>query len=194
MDWERNRIRVPSPKTEHHAGGDCRYIPLFPELQLHLREVFEAAEPGEEWVITRYRMGTMNLRTELGRIVKKAGVMQWPRLWQNLRATRETELAERYPIHVVCAWIGNSRAVAQSHYLQVTEEHFEQAAMGAGEVAQKAAQQATESAREKSLEQSQDEQNPLNCKGMQGDAIANETLTGPGTIRTCDLVVISDAL
>jgi len=28
---------------------------------------------------------------------------------------------------VVCAWIGNSQAVARKHYLQVTEEHFERA-------------------------------------------------------------------
>jgi hypothetical protein len=28
---------------------------------------------------------------------------------------------------VVCAWLGNSRAVAQDHYLQVTDAHFAQA-------------------------------------------------------------------
>ncbi len=31
-------------------------------------------------------------------------------------------------MHVVCAWIGNTRKVAAEHYLQVTQEHFEQAA------------------------------------------------------------------
>jgi len=174
VDWERNKIRVPSPKTEHHADGDCRYIPLFPELLHPLREVFEKAQPGEEWVITRYRLGTANLGTQLRRIVRKAGVKPWPRLWQNLRATRETELAERYPIHVVCAWIGNSRAVAQSHYLQVTDEHFEQAAMGAESAAQKAAQQVAE------LDgtASQAKQKPSICEGLRGDAIPNESLMG----------------
>ena len=44
------------------------------------------------------------------------------------RSTRETELVEQWPEHVVCAWIGNSKAVAREHYLQVTEEHFERAA------------------------------------------------------------------
>ena len=28
-------------------------------------------------------------------------------------------------MHVVCAWIGNSEAVAREHYLQVTDAHFE---------------------------------------------------------------------
>ena len=43
----------------------------------------------------------------------------WPKLFQNMRASRETELTAEYPLNVVCAWIGNSPAVAQTHYLQV---------------------------------------------------------------------------
>lgn len=31
-------------------------------------------------------------------------------------------------MHAVCAWIGNSEAVARSFYLQLTDEHFAQAA------------------------------------------------------------------
>jgi hypothetical protein len=89
---------------------------------------FEQAEPGTEYVITRYRSASSNLRTQLTKIIKRAGLVPWPKLWQNLRATRETELAENWPMHVVCAWIGNSQAVAAKHYLQVTDEHFEQAA------------------------------------------------------------------
>jgi len=48
----------------------------------------------------------------------------WPKLFHNLLATRQTDLAKHYPAHVVCAWIGNSQAVAQRHYLQVTDDHF----------------------------------------------------------------------
>ncbi|MFO7908055.1 MAG: hypothetical protein R6U98_35770, partial [Pirellulaceae bacterium] len=57
----------------------------------------------------------------------RAGLEPWPNLFQNLRSTRETELAEQFPIHVVCAWIGNTKAVAAKHYLQITEEHFRKA-------------------------------------------------------------------
>src|SRR5262249_37613010 len=42
----------------------------------------------------------------------------------NLRASRETELAAEYPIHVVCAWIGNTEMIAAKHYLQVTDDYF----------------------------------------------------------------------
>ena len=144
INWEKGRMTVRSPKTEHHIGHDSRLVPLFPELLPYLQEVFEQAEPGTEYVITRYRQANCNLRTQLQRIINKAGLKPWPKLFQNLRSTRETELAERWPEHVVCAWIGNSKAVAREHYLQITEEHFEQAARISfedGKAAQNTAQQ-----------------------------------------------------
>ena len=65
---------------------------------------------------------------QLERIIGRAGLKPWPKLFHNLRSTRQTELAERYPIHVVCAWLGNGRAVTHRHYLQVTDAHLESAA------------------------------------------------------------------
>ena len=139
VDWERGRMRVTSPKTEHHEGKGFRWIPIFPELLPHLEAAFEEAAEGTEVVITRYRDRNTNMRTTLERIIAKAGVDQWPKLFQNLRSTRQTELAELYPSHVVCAWLGNSEAIAAKHYLQVTDAHFEAASEKA---AQKPAQQA----------------------------------------------------
>ena len=48
----------------------------------------------------------------------------WPRLFHNLRASRETELAENSPVHVVAAWLGNTPRIAMRHYLQVRESDF----------------------------------------------------------------------
>jgi integrase len=129
VDWERGRITVTSPKTEAHEGGESRQIPIFPELRPYLEEAWEQAEfpSGTEFVITRYRDVNSNLRTSLQRIIRRAGLTPWPKLWQNLRSTRETELAESFPIHVVCAWIGNSQKVAAKHYLQVRDTDFEKA-------------------------------------------------------------------
>ena len=39
----------------------------------------------------------------------------------------QTELEETFATHVVCKWMGNSPKVAQKHYLQVTDSHFEKA-------------------------------------------------------------------
>ena len=81
----------------------------------------------KKFVITRYRDTNANLHTHLLRIIKRAGLKKWPKLFVNLRSTRETELAEQFPMHVVCAWIGNSQAVAAKHYLQVTDDHISKA-------------------------------------------------------------------
>lgn len=32
--------------------------------------------------------------------------------------------ADRFPVHVVCAWIGNDARTARKHYLRVRDEHF----------------------------------------------------------------------
>ncbi len=127
VDWERNRITIRSPKTEHFEGRESRQIPIFPELRPYLEEVWFQAEPGTEFLITRYRDTNANLRTQLQRIIRRAGLEPWPKLFQNLRSTRETELAASYPMHVVCAWIGNTERIAAKHYLQVTEADFDRA-------------------------------------------------------------------
>ena len=121
IDWERGRIVIRESKTK------TRMIPMFPELHPLLEAAFEQAEPGAVYVIGRYRSRDANLRSQLLRIVSAAGLTAWPRLFHNLRASRETELANDHPLHVVCDWIGNSQAVAKKHYLQVTDEHFQKA-------------------------------------------------------------------
>jgi hypothetical protein len=118
---------IHAPKTEHHEGKEMRTIPIFPELRPYLETAWDEAAEGAEFVICRYRGTNANLRTQLCRIIKKASLKPWPKLFQNLRATRETELAEDFPIHVVCDWIGNGQLVAAKHYLQVTNDHFAKA-------------------------------------------------------------------
>lgn len=130
VDWANKRMTVPSPKTEHHEGRAFRVIPIFPELLPYLEAAFHAAPEGTVHVIRRYRDSAVNLRTSLLRYLARAGVAPWPRLWQNLRSSRETELAERWPLHVVTKWFGNTEAIAKKHYLQVTDEHYERAAAG----------------------------------------------------------------
>ena len=83
---------------------------------------------GSEAVAPRGRLGNVNLRTGLQKILRRANVEAWPKLFQNLRASRETELMRSHPAHVVYAWLGNSREVAQDHYLMVTEDDYERAA------------------------------------------------------------------
>jgi len=145
VDWERARFRVRSPKTAHLADGGERWVPIFPELRPYLEEAFDLAEAGAVHVITRYRDTNKNLRTHLHRIIRRAGLTPWPRTFHNLRASRQTELAAVFPLHVVCAWIGNKRAVAAEHYLQVTDTDFERAAKSGARALQIPMQSATAS-------------------------------------------------
>ena len=127
FDWARNKFLVHSPKTEHHEGGDCRWVPIFPELRPLLDKAFHEAEPGAVYVIPQLR-NQENLGTHMARIIKRAGLKPWPKLFHNLRSTRQTELAASFPLHKVCAWLGNKAAIAQEHYLQITDDDFNQAA------------------------------------------------------------------
>ncbi|WP_432212231.1 tyrosine-type recombinase/integrase [Anaerobaca lacustris] len=136
VNWGRSRLLVRSPKTERHEGGESRVVPIFPELKPILLEAFHEAEEGTEHVVTRYRVQSANLRTQAHRIIKRAGLKPWTRTFQNLRASRETELTERFPLHIVTAWLGNSQIIAAKHYLTVRDEDFERAAKSAHETTQ----------------------------------------------------------
>ena len=177
VDWERDRIRVRSPKTEHHEGGDSRLIPIFPELRPYLERAWDEAEPGTEFAVTRYRNANANLRTQLERIIARAGLKPWPKLFANLRASRATELAANHPAHVAAAWLGHSTLVAQKHYWQVTDDDFREAAKptpsDSNEAAQKAAQQAHATSRGAS---------------HRGGTAQKKTPVLPGLAASCDLV------
>jgi hypothetical protein len=128
IQWDRQRFTVRSPKTAHHADGDRRDVPLFPEVHDALSDLLELAEPGEDRVFTLSMGQGSALRKPFLGIIAKAGLEAWPKLWQNLRSSCQTDLANRFPQHQVCAWMGKSEKVANVHYLQVTEADFVAAA------------------------------------------------------------------
>ena len=54
-----------------------------------------------------------------------------------------------WSVYVVCEWIGNSQPIAAKHYLQVTDEHFQEAVQ---KTSQYTAQQAAVGGRNDSQE------------------------------------------
>jgi len=143
VDFATNRMTVSSPKTEHLEGKAYRVVPLFAELRPYLEDAFELAEVGEVYVVggtqgDGYRKSShgpagwvnTNLRTTFEKIVRRAGLEQWPRLFQNLRSSRETDLMQKHAIHVVTGWIGNTPKIALGQYLQTLEADFEKAVNG----------------------------------------------------------------
>ena len=130
IDFEQQRFTVHSPKTEHHADGGVRIVPMFPELKPLFQDAFDNAREGAVYCIERYRGGKVNLRTHLTRIIKRAGLDVWPKLFQNCRSTRETELFKQTGgnVKAVCSWIGNSPEIALVHYAQITDADMAEAA------------------------------------------------------------------
>ncbi|MGC6448781.1 MAG: tyrosine-type recombinase/integrase [Rubripirellula sp.] len=127
IHWDKDRFTVTSPKTKRY-GKATRLVPIFPELRKYLDEAFAMASEGEKWVVPMLEgRPNKNLGTTFNKILKRSGVEPWPKPFQNLRSSRQTELEENYPTHVVCSWLGNSPSVAQKHYLTVTEDHFNSA-------------------------------------------------------------------
>jgi integrase len=92
-----------------------RVMPILPELRPYLEDAFD---PESDRCVSRYCESNVNMRKGFLQILKKAGLTPWPRLFHNLRGSLESDLAERYPIHTVVKWLGNSEGVAMRHYLR----------------------------------------------------------------------------
>jgi integrase len=211
IDFDNGSMHVRSPKTAHHEGGESRMVPLLPELRPYLEAAFAEAEAREDWslrpdrpmsaepVITKRRDATTNMRTMFTKIIVKAGLNPWPKLFQNLRSSRETELAETFPIQAVCQWIGNTAGVAAKHYLQTTAEHFTRAATEPTEPVEKTVQKVVQNTAESACTEPHQEmavvadtsENPVFPKESGGSV---KPSGGRTKTRTWDLGLIRAAL
>ncbi len=124
VDFEKGSLTIREGKTKK------RLMPILPELRPYLEDAFD---PENIRVISRYRESNFNLRKVFLEILEKAELEPWPRLFHNLRGSLETDLANRFPLHVVTRWLGNSVRVANEAYLKITPEHFAQAVAGVGQ-------------------------------------------------------------
>lgn len=190
VNWARARFTVHASKTEHHADAGIRVVPIFPELAPYFQAAFDAAAPGEIFCCPQYATASAGkmYRKAVLTAITKAALKPWPKLFHNCRATRETELAESYPVQVVCSWIGNSPAIAAKHYLQTTETHFATAAGNVVEtVSEKAAQNPTQQPAEPGRTDAQEKQETVLAqekRHSEGMAICFGT---PNRSRTCNL-------
>lgn len=83
----------------------------------------------------------------MGKFVRKAGVEPWPKVFQNLRSSCESELANCFPLPVVTKWLVNTPSVALRHYVDPTDAAFAAAANwvpGGADCGAREAQKATQ--------------------------------------------------
>ena len=93
-------------------------------LAAYLLEAFELADPGVSHVIgggitwqrrTVPRDGkAATSRTPFAKLVKRAGLESWPRLFHNLRSSRETEHLDEFPVQVVAKCKRHDAKVTQN--------------------------------------------------------------------------------
>ena len=135
VNWAEGRLVVPSPKTAT-VGKPYRVIPIFPLLRPYLEEAWDATPDGTEYIFPedlRQRSKgpsgwlNCNLRTMFSKIIRRAGLEPWPRLWHNLRASCESDLAQAFPLAVVTKWLGNTPSIAMRHYVDPTDAAFQRA-------------------------------------------------------------------
>ena len=148
VDWERNRLRVPSPKTEHHEGRDHRWIPLFPEIRRELRRAsgtlcptrrrhradrhplpFGCEEPAHD-VVKIIRRLSWNRGGSCSRICGRPGRPNWPRRSRSTWYARGWETRRPWRQSTTCKsprntstgrrnWHPKKRATAQSAAVSV---------------------------------------------------------------------------
>ncbi len=204
IDWQHGRMTVMASKTEGHGEGHAsRLVPICPELRGILAEVFETAEPGATLVAPLASRAGANLRTTFERIILRAGHKPWPRLFQNLRASCETDWVEQYPAHVVAGWLGHSPTIAARHYLQTRDHHFRDVVEGGSErgtkrgtkVAPNTPPQASEASRNVSQAESDSAENHGAFEVFPGNRGASERLSsGTAGTRTQDQRIKSPML
>ena len=174
VNWEKGRLVVRSPKTEHHGGEHAvRVVPIVPDLRAMLDEAFHRPDADPLFVVpmAAQRGAGANLRTTLEKVILRAGCKPWPRLFQNLRSSCVTDWVQRYPAHEAAAWAGHSPAVAAEHYLMGRDHHFADAVAGGlqGGGNRRAKSDVT------------DEQNPT-MQPIAGDCIPSQVGSGNDTI------------
>lgn len=128
INWESNRVRITDSKRKTE-----RIVPLFPKWRSALDALWAQAPDGAVHVFDESRSSAnKTYRKWVLDLMDKQKIKPWPKLFQNMRASRETDLKRQFPgeAHVVCYWVGNSETVAAKHYDRIHDDHYHRAISG----------------------------------------------------------------
>lgn len=126
VGFQEKIITIYAPKTDKK-----RLAPLFPDvaeaLEALKREQEETKTLGHYVLRIDARGYEKNLRTQFERIIERAGLDPWPRLFQNLRKSAASDIFEAFGAVAEKEWLGHSQETAMKHYLHSTPETFKKA-------------------------------------------------------------------
>jgi integrase len=123
IDWERSKMEI----SEDGKTG-WRECPIFPQTMPYIRQAFHDAPERATKVFRSFsseHVMTPIMKKHIEAVIGKKRM--WPAVLQQLRKTRRNELEGRFPGHVVNEWMGHTKEVAESNYLEVTPEHWQKA-------------------------------------------------------------------
>ena len=170
VDVERSRLRVESPKTERHAGGELRYVPIPPRVMNLILLRYDEMANDERILIPIRENGGSRRKARL--IIKAAKVQPWPNLWQTLRASSERNMLNTgIPAYAAAMFHGHSLQTSSKHYANmVPDEIFERVSNGgnpAGDIAgEKALSLAGNAGKSEEMQGTQKTDKPRSCKHL----------------------------
>jgi site-specific recombinase XerD len=134
LRWDRVDLAGRALNVDDTKRGRDRRVPLVdPLFDFIAAEFRQWLEDGGPAVFVMVDNNALNVGEPVTRSVidgrirsaaHAAGVPLWPRLFHNLRATRQTEWIAAHGLVNACHWIGNSQTVAARHYAMATEVAF----------------------------------------------------------------------
>ncbi len=180
VNFATGRMTIPNVKTAGQTGKEYRVCPIFTALRPHLEDAHELAEPGTVYVVSgpmadniRAKMdgpngsNDANTRTAFVKLIQRARLQPWPRLFHTLRASADTDLLEQgMPMNAVTEWMGHSAAVALKHYSRVPDHLFELATNGGAQSGARAAQNPTQTRADAKGQETIEATEPLTEKGF----------------------------
>ena len=127
---DKNRFHVYSPNLNSHEHLRDREVPLFPLLLTEL-DKWRLGNEDEEYVINRFsdRQRASVVRP-FNVIAVRAGIGKIPRPFDNMRASRATEIHREFGEKAESVWLGHSKKIATECYLMITDEDYDTAASG----------------------------------------------------------------
>lgn len=119
VDLSSREMTIPSPKTAN-TGKSRRRAPIGPTVCAALELLKEEQRrTGERSPLVLPGIPT-DPRRPFEKIVIKAGLIQWGRLFQNLRASASTDARRLFGVRFEAETMGHSPETADKHYITLT--------------------------------------------------------------------------
>ncbi|MEM9354569.1 MAG: phage integrase SAM-like domain-containing protein [Pseudomonadota bacterium] len=122
-------IKVHTVKLDYLPKKRWRRVPIFSPLRPYLDDVLKLPPDPSGALIYGFKITESALTSRMHRLLNRAKVEPWPKLWLNLRSTRITELEDSrlFSETALDRWFGNTKKTRKKHYNQVFKDQLEAA-------------------------------------------------------------------